>query len=315
MVRRIAISVFLMFAVAGTGLAQDWAGRGMLRGVVLDKSTGEPIKGAVIVPYWKEEGNGPDKPLKTDKKGRFKTVGLRPGYWNLLVDAEGYRGWGGQAMILSQGADIQEIELEPLPKEYLEAIKRQEAGKIVEEANEFMESGDWAKAREIYKKSLAEVGDGDKAPILVGIAQTYVNEKNFEDATTALNQAIGFDPENAAANRLYAAIAVEKDDLVTAEAYLLKIPLEEKIQPNTMLNIGLSYFNEGNMDKADYWISRTLSLYPDIGICYYYRGLVMLQKPDNDQAIADFEKFIELEPEDDKVAEAKEFLGYLRENG
>ncbi len=43
----------------------------------------------------------------------------------------------------------------------------------------------------------------------------------------------------------------------------------------------------------------------------YYRGLVYLGRGENDLAAVDLRKFLELEPDSPKAAEAKEFLSYL----
>jgi regulator of sirC expression with transglutaminase-like and TPR domain len=50
---------------------------------------------------------------------------------------------------------------------------------------------------------------------------------------------------------------------------------------------------------------------PDLADGYYYRGLIYLQQGDSAAALADFQRFLELDPEHAEAATAREFLSYL----
>ena len=99
-----------------------------------------------------------------------------------------------------------------------------------------------------------------------------------------------------------------------AERYMAQLPAGETLNVETVLNAGIKLYNEGNLDAALVQFERAVQENPGAAEPYYYRGLVHIARERSEQAAADFRKFLELAPQHEKAAEAREFLSYLEPN-
>ena len=80
------------------------------------------------------------------------------------------------------------------------------------------------------------------------------------------------------------------------------------MDPATLLNIGIKYYNEGKMDEALAEFDRVVGENPTLADAYYYRGLAYLAQDKAAEAKADFQKLLELDPNHANADEAREFL-------
>ncbi|HEX3126020.1 MAG TPA: tetratricopeptide repeat protein [Thermoanaerobaculia bacterium] len=295
--------------------AQSWAGRGRLQGEIKDEQ-GKPVEGAQI---WFRMGENPidpsnpgdgPKPVTTSKYGKWSVLGLAQGTWRVLIVKDGYLASEGQVKVLEGGAPPPPIvtTLKVVPKEAQQAAKGNEALEALERGNQLLGQEKYAEARAEYEKAIAQLEPVNHPPILRGIARTYYQEKNTPKAVETLKQALAIKPDDVESLRLIVNLLVASGQEKEAQEYMAKLPQGETVDPATLLNIGIKYYNEGKMPEALGEFDRVVKENPNLPDAYYYRGLVYLATGKNAEAKADFQKLLQLDPNHPNAKDAQDFL-------
>lgn len=175
----------------------------------------------------------------------------------------------------------------------------------------YLQEQQFAQARQRFEQALPHVGAEGLSPLYLAIARTYDQEGDRAQAIAAVEKALETTPDDVQAIQLIADLLSREGRDEEAEAYLQKLPEDTKLPPDMLLNVGIRLYNEQKYDQALENFNRVVAQNPDLPEAYYYRGLVYLGREANDQARADFEKLIELAPDSQQAAEAREFLTYL----
>jgi len=331
MLSRIAKSIVLLvvlLTVAGVpAWGQAWAGRGRLQGTVKDES-GKPVEGATITlrkggDRVDPKADGPAV-IKTDKNGKWSILGLAGGSWGILIQKEGYMPSEGQAPV-NEFAVAQPINvtLKPIPKEVIQkALKDDPATKAkaaIEQANNLLAGGKYAEARTSYQAGLALLQEQketqDPAVLLSiqrAIADTYNKEGKTDQAIDALKQILTQSPDDPITLQLLVNLLVGAGREAEAKTYMAKLPQGAKVDANTLLNIGIKSFNDGKMDQAMNEFDRVVKENPELPDAYYYRALVFLNQGKKEEAKADLQKLLEIDPNNKYAKDAKEFLKDLK---
>ncbi len=306
-------AALLSLVISPTLFAQDWAGGERAQGIVVDASD-SPIQGAIVTLRYDLGSKKGPKPLKSNKKGRWSVLGLKPGAWTATAEAEGYVPREVRFTVFDAGAnETVKIQLREIPAEVKEAEQRNEANDLLTQGNELVGAGKFAEARETYEKVLALLPEEEHAPILAGIASSYFREENNEKGNEVLTRTLALDPDNEAALRLkIAALAAEgKED--EAKEYMARLGEEAKLDPNAELNLGVLRYNENDLEGAMAIFERVRDAHPQIAEARYYCGLVYLAQGNNDSALAEFREFMKLDPSHAKAGEVKEYLTFLEQ--
>ena len=304
-------------ALAAPAAAQDWAGRGRISAIVLDDQA-KPVEGASLkLRFAADETVVFERELTTDKKGKCSYLGLKGGSWILRVEAIGFEPWEQMVEIYSQGiAEPVHVNLVRLPDEVVRAQRMATAADLYDQAGALSASGDYEKARAEYEKVLAELAPADQPPVLVSLAKTYMDEGRLEEAAAVLERSLAIDPAHIGSLRTLCAVVAAQGKMVEAEALLARIPADEPIHPTTLINIGMTHYNNGESEAAKPFLDRAVAQQQPVEpLAHYYRGLVELSLGANDEARADFETFLSLAPDRPEAATAREYLGYLTKSG
>lgn len=302
--------------------AQAWAGRGRVQGEVRDES-GKPIDGAKITLRKGTERVDPNadgpKPITTNKNGKFSFLGLAGGPWGILIEKEGFMPSEGQVPVNEfTVAQPINITLKVVPKEVqqkaAEASGNAKAKVAIEEANALLGQSKFADARARYEQALSflEVDDPVlKSSIQRTIARTWFEEGKTDQAIDTLKKSLEVKPDDVETLQLISTLLVSAGREKEAEEYLAKLPAGTKIDPNSLLNLGIKLYNEkdltGALDKFD----RVVKDNPELATAYYYRGLTYLGLNKSAEAKADFQKLLELDPNNPNAEEAREFIKSL----
>ena len=313
-----------LLATASPAAAQEWAGRGRARGEVKDDK-GKPLAGASV--YMRKgvdkidpasPGSGPEVRV-TDEKGRWTVAGLSGGEWFALITKEGFQPASGKVQIneFEPGAPI-DTQLFPIPQEYLDAQAEAKAMEAVQAAvqrgNAALAASKPAEARAAYEEAIAGLEDPTHHPeLLRGVARTYFLEEQVDQAVATLKRALEVSAEDDDADtlRLLVDMLMAAGREAEAAPYLAKLPAGTSVDPTTILNLGINRYNEGKMEEALAQFERAVRENPSFGPAYYYRGLANLGLGKTAEAKADFQKFLELDPNHAKAADAREFLQSL----
>jgi tetratricopeptide (TPR) repeat protein len=310
---RTVISFLLAAAVALPMSAQDWKGRGRLQGIVTNDQD-QPLEGAKVTVKREGKGDGPES-VTTDKKGRWAVGGLATGNWEVIVEAAGYVPAGGGTKVIEAGigpGETLRLKVRPIPPQEQAAEQVSASASAVAQGNEFLRQGKYADARGQYEQALAAIEAAEaKAPLLVGIAQTYAAEGKKAEAIKTLEQALTFKPGDEPTLRTLVDVLMAEGREEEANKYLAMLPQGATADPNALMNIGVKKYNDGDYAGALTSFDRVVRENPDLATAYYYRGLTYLGLGKTAEAKADLQKLLALEPQHEKAAEAREFLAGL----
>jgi tetratricopeptide (TPR) repeat protein len=317
--KNLVFPLLMLLLLAGLPvLAQSWAGRGRMQGELKDEQ-GKPVEGAQI---WLRMGESPidpqnpgdgPKPVTTNKYGKWSILGLGQGTWRVLIVKEGYHPSEGQVKVLEGGAPPPPIvtTLRIIPKEAKQAAKGNEALEALNRGNDLLTQEKYAEARAEYEKAMSLLEPVNHPPILRGIARTYFQEKQPDKAVETLKQALALKPDDPESLKLIINLLVSQGKEKEAQEYMAKLPQGQTVDPATLLNIGIKYYNEKKLDEALAEFDRVVKENPNLADAYYYRGLVYLNLNKTAEAKADFQKLLQLDPNSPNAKEAQEFLKAL----
>jgi len=256
---------------------------------------------------------GPE-PLTTNKKGRWGYLGLRGGTWTVQIELDGFIPSEGVVSVTEFGVNPSvDVQLRRIPEEMLREAAAQQSLALLGRGNELLAEGNPAAARAEFETALAALDEENHPPVLMGIARTYYQEENLEQAEATLHRVLEVDPDHVEALKLLSSMLVATGREEEAIIFMDRLPEGELLDADAYLNVGIDLYNKGDLDAALEEFGEVVERFPELSAAYYYRGLVLLGQKKNDEAAADFEKLIELEPDGPRAAEAKEFLSYLKQ--
>ena len=320
--KNLVFSLLLLLLFAGLpASAQRRAGKGRLHGEIKDEQ-GRPVEGATI---WlrlgdaaidpNNPGDGP-KPITTNKHGKWSILGLAQGAWRVLILKEGFLPSEGNVQVNESGPPPQAIvvALKSMSAAEAKAAARQQGPSVldvIEEGNQLLTQEKFAEARAAYEKALTQLEPENHPAILRGIARTWFQEKQPDKAVQVLQQALQIKPDDVESLRLIINLLVAQGKEKEAAEYMAKLPQGETVDPATLLNIGIKYYNEGKMAEALTEFNKVVGENPNLPDAYYYRGLAFLASGKSAEAKADFQKLLELDPKHANADEVREFLKSL----
>lgn len=178
-------------------------------------------------------------------------------------------------------------------------------------ADAHMQLGDPAAARSQYQQTLPFLLPEGQSQVTLAIARSYDEAGERDEALATLEGLLAQQPENPQALQLMADLLSRAGREQEAQAYIDRIPETSELPADMLLNVGIRQYNQGEYDQAMENFERAVRENPDLADVYYYRGLVLLGRGENDGARADLERFLELAPEGEQAVEAREFLRHL----
>lgn len=176
----------------------------------------------------------------------------------------------------------------------------------------YLQLGRHAQARAAYETALEGLGADGRSQVLLAIARSYDMEGDRPAAIATVERVLADVPEDVQALQLIADLLSREGRDEDAQVYLDRIPEHAVLPADLLLNQGIRFYNDGDLDQALENFDRVIRQDPELSDAYYYRGLVYLGKGENDAAKADFEKHLELDPESDHARDVEQFLEYLR---
>jgi Flp pilus assembly protein TadD len=289
-----------------------FAQTGSVRGKVVDEK-GQPVTAAKIT--WDFQGGVTRKgEISTNKKGEFVQVGLSPGNYRFIVNAEGFqpstldtRVGLGEPTILPEfkmtaaraaGGGGVDPGLAALKASVDEAITLASGGKVDEAlavytdlaaknptihqipynmAGLYSSRKDWANAEAAYKKALDV--KPDYADAMVGLSSVYLNTGRGAEATDLIAKGIEANPSDT----------------------------------KLLVQQGALLFNTGKQAEAAEAFKKVVAADPTNAEPYYYLGTIALGQNKTAECIASLEKYLSLSPTNaTNVATAKGLLAALK---
>lgn len=323
--KRLIAIVAVAMLVAGASLAsEDWRGNNRLVGLVVDKNTGAPVKGATVK-LRKGDRGGPD--LKTDNNGKWAVLGIASGAWNVDIEAPGYiTTQGTVSFIEGERLPPRKVELEPRPvQEATPAVAPAEpvqeevkiGGQTVsKDIAAAVEAGNAAITEKNFKEAVSNYEKASAAlpqfmPIRFALARAYYGAGDLKKAVSTMGDVYNADPANSQNALLYANMLLEDGQLDKGKEIVDKLPADPA-NVTALTNIGIVLMNKKQPGSARAYFTKVIESNPKNAEGYYYRGLASLQMGKAKEAKPDLEKVVELAPDSDQGKEAKEYLKSIK---
>jgi tetratricopeptide (TPR) repeat protein len=318
-----SLMTLLLLIAASLAASEDWRGSNRLTGLVVDKNTGAPVKGATVKLRIQKGGKGgPD--VTTDNGGRWAVLGLAAGAWNIDIDAPGYVTVQG-TVSFTEGERLppRKVEMEPA---IIAAATAPEAAAIEEvkiggqvvskDIAEAVEAGNNALAAKNFKQAVASYEKASSAlpafmPIRFALARAYYGAGDLKKAVATMGDVYTADPADARNAMLYANMLLEDGQLEKGKAIVDKLPAGAA-DATALTNIGIVLMNKKQPAVARDYFTKVIESNPKDADGYYYRGLATIQAGKAKDAKADLQKVIELAPDSDQAKEAKEYLKSIK---
>jgi tetratricopeptide (TPR) repeat protein len=171
--------------------------------------------------------------------------------------------------------------------------------------------GRFAEARAEYEKLLALRPDlAPTAYQQIGFA--YIQEKQYVEAVAALEKVLAIDPANAHIRAVAAQAALEGKLIDKARALLPGLDETQIQNADVFFNMGISFFNAGEMPDAIVYFGKTVAKDPAYTDAYYRRAVAYLGQGQMAEAKTDFRKVIEIEPDGEMAKMARKALDQFK---
>ncbi len=167
-------------------------------------------------------------------------------------------------------------------------------------AQQALDSGNLAAAEQGFRAAIAL--DARSAQAQFGLGNAMVRQGKLAEAEAAYRAAIQADPQMSTAHANLGVVYYELNNLTkAAESFNAALRLKAD-DPQTLYLLGAVRIQENNLAEAERLLTRARDLAPDLPEVYYGLGALYKLLGEKDQAIAAFEKFLEIGPGQDESA-------------
>jgi tetratricopeptide (TPR) repeat protein len=264
---------------------------------VVKSTDGKLIKGAKITLI--AESDGQTHKLTTDKKGRWRKPRIRPGMWVVEVRAEGYKGESKTVQVYPYGQNLPIIAiLSPLQES---SFKR---------GDELFQQEKYKEALQEYQRVLAENPELYLAYERIGLCHSKLDD--LDNAIIAFKSMLAKEPKSRESLINLGVVYFQKGEAEEGMKYLNQLDAKSLENPDIFYNVGLILFKKRKIDMAIDYFNKCITIDPKYVDGYYQLALAYLNKADMQEAKKNLEKVIELAPDSEKAAIAKNTLESIK---
>lgn len=258
---------------------------------------GQPIAGAQVILVFSEDGTKFE--LITDEKGNWRKMNLKPGRWAIGFLAEGYEAENLNVVLSAiKKNPLIEVKLNPLPKSPLL------------EGDSLYAEKKYDEALKEYQRVLTEHPDLTRLFDKIGLC--YLRLNDYDNAIVYFKKMLEKEPKSQDTLINLSAIYFERGLLDEGMEYFQQLDEKTLTDPSLFYNIGVLLFNSNQIEVAIEYLSKSLAIDPNYVDALYQMGLANLNKGDLDKAKESFEKVVELAPDSEKAALAKNLLMHIK---
>ena len=313
---RIAMFGVLGAFLAGTALAQAGRGIAHMGGVVLDKA-GNPIVGAVVKITFDQPG-GSTFEAYTDKRGEFSFMALGSGGFVVAVTAKGY-------LPAQMPYHVSQVSKNPKLTVKLDKavagsgiVQDESTFQVLDQANQFYKDEKYDTALVMYQEFL------DKNPgayqVMLNIGDCYREKGDYDKAVENYNKLVEHAKTDPAMGKTIGAkglaaigLCYLKQNKIAESQDYFKRSIEMAPQDeNLPYNVAEIYFSNQQIDDAVRYYEMAIQIKPDWPDPYLRLAYAYLNKGDMGKAAENLEKFLKLEPDSERAAQAKTILATIK---
>jgi tetratricopeptide (TPR) repeat protein len=284
------------------------AGKGRIRGLVLDDQSGQPLAGVTVKMYSERTAQYLQPSPVTDREGRWLANFLQVGMWTLSFELVGF---APQQISFRVGFDPE------AQKEVLTVRLRKIQGVLASEDI----LGEAKKADKLFQEKKYEESLAILEKIIKNHPELYVLFKNIgvcyfamEDYEKALGAFMKVYEKQPDRPDILADIANTYNNWGKKEEaaeWYKDIPLEEIRDIDTAYNAGVVFYNAGSPADALKYFKKAVEIDNEFADGYYQLGMASVATNNNADAIAAFQKVLELAPDTPQAATAKSIVEAL----
>ena len=283
---------------------------------VISDTEGHPIEGVTVTARTPDTGEVVGEEV-TDAEGAYSMlIADATVEYVYRIDKQGFVPWEGPLKVAVKGNAEYNFTLpssdgQSRMGEDGSFSMHPDAVEPFTRGSEAARAGDFDAATAAFEEVLAV--DPQVVPAYVALAAISLQTGDYETAATHASNARELDPANAKA--LDVEYSARKHSGATvAELSELLTEMEDLVPQRAAAEhaeIGLNYFNAGDMGAAQNALSHALELDPELVSAHFQLGLCLVNQGDSEGAKAHFDKVVELAPDSEEATTAKEMLGYL----
>jgi len=258
---------------------------------------GKPVAGAKVILVFSEDKTTFE--LITDENGNWRKMNLKPGAWTIGFLADGYEPENLRVELsaLKNNPPI-EVKLNPIPESPLMRGDALYAEKR------------YAEALEEYRRVLTENQNLTQLYDKIGLCYYRLND--YDNAIVYFKKMLEREPQSQDTLINLSAIYFERGVLDEGMKYFTQLDEETLTDPSLFYNIGVLLFKSNQIEMAAEYLSKSLAIDPNYVDALYQLGLANLNRGDMEKAKENFAKVIELAPESEKAALAKNLLAHIK---
>ena len=290
--------------------AQEGRGQARLKGTVVDED-GNPVAGATV--ELSSLIHDLTMTAQTDEDGEWSFIGLGKTVVKITARKEGYDPTVIQRLQVSafsrRNPDLEIVLKKTASLEELETVSPKA---LYMKGERLYEEGEYEKALAAFQEFLEKQPDLYEARINIGNIYIKLNQpdkaiEQFNIVLDKLKQEKEDLQGDETAAAVYASLGelhMDKNDFEQAQEYFAK---SIEINPSNhalAYNVGEILFNSQRIDEAIEYYQLAAEINPDWPKSYLKLGYCYLNKGENEKAIENLEKFIQLSPEDDPMADS-----------
>ena len=308
----VGVAVFLAaMVVASTAAAQVSQGTARLRGTVTDPE-GNALENVRVVLTHVASGDSVE--TTTDEDGRWLKGGLGSGTWYLDFYAEGYPP-------LQISTEVSTVRRMSPIEVAMEAETRSAGspetplGRAIRAGNDFYEAGLQEQALQAFETILAEFPAEQNPTVYlvhVNAGNAALELERYELAREHYSACLQVEPANSSAligiAKSYLAERRLDEGLTTLE----QIDLATIEDPIVFYNVGVLLSNEGQPEEAAKYLATAVERNAEFHEARIQLAICMVRIGDLDGARAQLAKVIELAPDSESAALARDLLASIR---
>jgi len=286
--------------------------RGRIR-ILVTNSNWEPIPGVKITLISTKTATVKHT-IFTNKRGVATHGSLENHVFEFTFEKEGYQLQKKMIKIpagLLKKEEVMLLTIEEAIKKIEEKDPYAQAINKYNQAIVFLKKEENEKALPLLKESISL--DDTLFQSHYEIGKIYYLQEKYQEAISCLEEVILLNKEYAPAYRLMAAVYEKMGKKDESEKYTRLAQEIGGASGIDKYNEAVKYLNDGNIDLAIPLFEEAIKLDPKLADAYYQLGMAYVNKGENEKAISNLEKYLELEPEGKNANTAKSILKFLKQ--
>jgi tetratricopeptide (TPR) repeat protein len=307
------LAIVAAAALSVPALAQS---TGLVKGKVVDAAN-QPVDDAKVVIEF-ADGMNRKYEVKTNKKGEFIQIGLSPGNYKVTASKEGV---GVQAfdtrVRLGTPVELNFVLTPAGPGGAPMSKEDVEFRKLFQEGINALNASNWDEALAKFQTSVTQRPDCFQCHLAVG--EAYLGKKDFANAEGAFNKAKELKPDAPEPYRGLRNLYNEQKQFDKAAEMAAEANKRGGSAGGTgaasaadLYNQAATFWNAGKYAEAQQALEQALKADPNHADSHYLSGMVDVNQARLPDALAHFEKYLELAPNGTNAAQAKGMVDALK---